>query len=298
MESGLLFYDDWQGDIAGRLDDSGYLDVKYKYDAWGKLLATSGSLADTLGRRNPFRYRGYIYDEESELYYLRSRYYNPVTGRFVNEDTLLSWKKRLLTHNAFAYCGNVPSMNFDPTGKGFLTALALCAVLAAVAGCVSGCTNAALKSATNLNRKTAPSTSYNCYGNAASKQIVTNPTGYNVGMSARDTFNLVKADIGEANITERSSIEDEISDDEYMVAMKCGPYDYHFIVYDKGAVYNKQGTTDIVIGCTIDCINCDVWYPHFHTDEQIAKYCQALEGSAVCYDDETIFYSVKRNWSY
>lgn len=53
MESGLLFYDDWQGDIAGRLDDSGYLDVKYKYDAWGKLLATTGSLADTLGRRNP-----------------------------------------------------------------------------------------------------------------------------------------------------------------------------------------------------------------------------------------------------
>ncbi len=116
-------------------------------------------------------------------------------------------------------------------------------------------------------------------------------------MSTRDTFNLVKADIGEDNITEHTSIEDEIGDDEYMVAMKCGPYDYHFIVYDNGIVYNKQGTSEMVIGCTIDCINNDIWYPHFHTDEQVAMYRQALEGSEVYYDDETIFFSIKRNWS-
>ena len=58
-----------QGDIVGILDSSGNLVVEYKYDAWGKPIATTGSLAATLGTRNPFRYRGYIYDEETELYY-------------------------------------------------------------------------------------------------------------------------------------------------------------------------------------------------------------------------------------
>ena len=60
-------YRGMQGDIVGILDNSGNLVVKCKYDAWGKLLSTTGSLADTLGKRNPFRYRGYVYDEEKEL---------------------------------------------------------------------------------------------------------------------------------------------------------------------------------------------------------------------------------------
>ena len=77
-----------QGDIVGLLDNSGVLVVEYKYDAWGKPIATTGSLAATLGVCNPFRYRGYIFDEETELYYLRSRYYNPLVGRFVNADDI------------------------------------------------------------------------------------------------------------------------------------------------------------------------------------------------------------------
>ena len=69
-----------QGDVVGILDSGGALVVEYKYDAWGKLLTTAGTLADTLGKRNPFRYRGYVFDEETGLYYLRSRYYNPAVG--------------------------------------------------------------------------------------------------------------------------------------------------------------------------------------------------------------------------
>ncbi len=41
-----------------------------------------------LGKGNPFRYRGYVYDDETKLYYLRSRYYNPAWGRFINADSL------------------------------------------------------------------------------------------------------------------------------------------------------------------------------------------------------------------
>ncbi len=216
-----------QGDIVGILDASGNLVVEYKYDAWGAPISiySASTTVDSLAFDNPFRYRGYVWDDDTGLYYLRARYYNPAIGRFVNTDTLLSWKKRLLTHNTFAYCGNAPSMNFDPNRKSFLTISALCAVLAIMAGCLSGCskeTLETLKSAPNLNRETAPSASYNCCGNGYGKQIVTNPTGYIPGMSTRETFNLVKADIGEDNITEHNSIDEEIDEDEYMVAIKCG----------------------------------------------------------------------------
>ena len=47
--------------------------VEYGYDAWGKNIYTKGSKAEEVGKDNPFRYRGYVYDEETGLYYLRSR---------------------------------------------------------------------------------------------------------------------------------------------------------------------------------------------------------------------------------
>ena len=105
-----------QGDIVGLLDNSGTLVVEYKYDAWGKLISTTGSLAATLGKRNPFRYRGYIYDEETELYYLRSRYYNPVVGRFVNADDVNSSFICYRVDNCFAYCNCCPTMYVDEDG--------------------------------------------------------------------------------------------------------------------------------------------------------------------------------------
>ena len=87
-----------------------------RFDSWGKLLSTSGSLASTLGKDNPFRYRGYVYDEETGFYYLQSRYYNPEVGRFISSDVLLSTGQGVLGHNAYAYCGNNPVMGYDPYG--------------------------------------------------------------------------------------------------------------------------------------------------------------------------------------
>ena len=98
-------------------DMSGAQVVQYTYDARGKLTSTEGNMAGTLGLDNPFRYRGYVYDEETGLYYLRSRYYNPVWGRFIMADTLLGHRGALLTHNAFAYCTNNPIINSDRNGS-------------------------------------------------------------------------------------------------------------------------------------------------------------------------------------
>ena len=69
------------------IDSNGEKVVEYKYDAWGRILSKTGTMASTLGTLNPFRYRGYVYDEETGLYYLRSRYYNPEWARFLNADT-------------------------------------------------------------------------------------------------------------------------------------------------------------------------------------------------------------------
>ena len=73
----------------------------------------------TLATLNPFRYRSYYYDEETGLYYLNSRYYDPEIGRFINSDSLeiLSNTKDIINGlNLFAYCLNNPVNSSDSDG--------------------------------------------------------------------------------------------------------------------------------------------------------------------------------------
>jgi RHS repeat-associated protein len=77
-----------QGDVTKIVDTSGNTVVTYTYDSWGKVLSVTGTLATTVGKKNPIRYRGYYYDTESNLYYLNSRYYDPETGRFISADVV------------------------------------------------------------------------------------------------------------------------------------------------------------------------------------------------------------------
>ena len=109
--------------------------VNYTYDAWGKLLTTTGSMASTLGTHNPLRYRGYVYDTETQLYYLQSRYYNPAMGRFINADVDASTGHGLLGTNMFAYCANNPVNYTDATGQDWWhwAAAAAIVVVAAIA---------------------------------------------------------------------------------------------------------------------------------------------------------------------
>ena len=105
-----------QGDVVAILNTSGSTVVAYTYDAWGNLLTTTGSMADNLGIHNPLRYRGYVYDTETGLYYLQSRYYDPNQGRFINADVLYSTGQGLLGNNMFAYCRNNPVCRKDISG--------------------------------------------------------------------------------------------------------------------------------------------------------------------------------------
>ena len=110
-----------QGDVTGLVSASGTRVVTYTYDAWGNLLSTTGTMATTLGEQNPLRYRGYVYDTETGLYYLQSRYYNPTWGRFINaDDTALLLSSPGKAHwdkNVFAYCDNNPLNRVDEDGE-------------------------------------------------------------------------------------------------------------------------------------------------------------------------------------
>ena len=105
-----------QGDVIAILDQ-GTVVVEYSYDAWGKVLSVTGSSASSIGALNPLRYRGYVYDQETQLYYLQSRYYNPEWGRFLNADNYPSTGQGLTGNNMFAYCGNNPVLRKDDGGE-------------------------------------------------------------------------------------------------------------------------------------------------------------------------------------
>ena len=113
--------------------------VQYKYDAWGNHAALYWNKVNdkeqysevdvaafdenyaqnkTLAELNPFRYRGYYYDTETGLYYLKTRYYDPEIGRFITIDDLSYLDPDTINGlNLYAYCGNNPVMNVDPNGK-------------------------------------------------------------------------------------------------------------------------------------------------------------------------------------
>lgn len=125
-----------QGDIVAIRNAFGEQSVTYTYDTWGNVIDIGGLASDrTLGELNPFRYRGYYYDSETGLYYLRSRYYDPEIGRFLNSDSQLNVGFGVIGCNLFAYCGNNPINMIDPSGHAFMW---ITAVIGAAAGAIAG----------------------------------------------------------------------------------------------------------------------------------------------------------------
>ncbi|MBQ4600358.1 MAG: RHS repeat-associated core domain-containing protein [Oscillospiraceae bacterium] len=131
-----------QGDITAILDSTGTTVVSYIYDAWGSHTSGNngtGTLDSTLGRHNPLRYRGYVYDTETEFYYVASRYYDPTICRFINADdpSLLGANGDFTSLNLFAYCGNNPVSRKDESG-GFWEIVVGAAIGGAIAGAIIG----------------------------------------------------------------------------------------------------------------------------------------------------------------
>ena len=105
-----------QGDVTGIVDASGTTVAAYCYDAWGLPVSCGESTYEVLEILNPLRYRGYVYDSETELYYLQSRYYSPHLCRFISPDIFVATGQDFVGNNMFAYCGNDPVNHIDSTG--------------------------------------------------------------------------------------------------------------------------------------------------------------------------------------
>ena len=107
-----------QGDIVSIVDESGTAIVNYSYDSWGRLLQIEGSKKDAIGILNPFRYRGYYYDTEIGMYYLKNRYYDPEIRRFICADDLeiLDTQEDLYDKNIYIYCDDNPVSRIDDGG--------------------------------------------------------------------------------------------------------------------------------------------------------------------------------------
>lgn len=113
----------YHNDIIGIMNDVGEIIVSYTYDSWGNLIsirdATNNEITDNnhIGIINPFRYRSYYYDKETNLYYLNTRYYNPKWGRFISPDTVIGINQDPLANNLYLYVSNNPINNIDSNGN-------------------------------------------------------------------------------------------------------------------------------------------------------------------------------------
>ena len=112
-----LFLKNLQGDIIAITNQNGETIARYAYDAWGKCTVIQDSSDCLIATINPFRYRGYYYDQEIGMYYLQSRYYDPNVGRFINADA--PDFVAVSGENLFSYCGNCPTKNADYAGYCF-----------------------------------------------------------------------------------------------------------------------------------------------------------------------------------
>jgi RHS repeat-associated protein len=99
------------GDVVQVLDVNGIVVNSYSYDEWGNITSKTETI------ENPIRYAGEYYDEESGLYYLRARYYDPTTGRFISEDSNEGNVTNPLSLNLYTYCTNNPIIYVDPSGN-------------------------------------------------------------------------------------------------------------------------------------------------------------------------------------
>ena len=107
------------GDVVGLVDSSNQVVVRYQYNSWGKVTSSEDTSGVSLATLNPFCYRKYVYDPETGLYCLGSRYYDPEVGRFVNADdtdVIFAKPQELYHKNLYVYCYNNPVVRRDIQG--------------------------------------------------------------------------------------------------------------------------------------------------------------------------------------
>ena len=105
------------GDVTQVVDQNGNIVNSYTYDEWGNILSKQEQVS------NPLKYAGEYYDEESGLYYLRARYYDPTIGRYISRDSYEGEITNPLSLNLYTYVENDPLSYVDPSGHSLIGAV-------------------------------------------------------------------------------------------------------------------------------------------------------------------------------
>ena len=274
-----------QGDVIGIVDTTGASVAKYAYDAWGRVVYSTGTMAAI----NPIRYRGYYYDAELGMYYLQSRYYDPALKRFINADSYASTGQKFLGQNMFAYCCNRPIMYSDPDGQ---IAILPVSILAFMMIALTSCS-------TQKNPKTAPNN--NCYAYALGVNVncAIDPGYAYLGSRNSSLHNeVIKKNISLDTLAsyvledcamlgyDAKIIEDpdDIQEGYTLIAMKITgdeftkESEYHFaVLMDDGNWTDKPGSSSAVRVGEIDGF-ADTW--------TIGNYV---------YDSETRYFAIRRD---
>jgi RHS repeat-associated protein len=111
-KGGSMYYPHFnhRGDILAVTDAAGTRVATYQYNPWGELIGQTGTL------EQPWRYAGYYFDEETSIYYLKARYYDPSLARFLTKDTFTGFEDDPQSLNLYAYVKNNPNKFDDPSG--------------------------------------------------------------------------------------------------------------------------------------------------------------------------------------
>ncbi|AOY76017.1 RHS repeat-associated core domain-containing protein [Clostridium formicaceticum] len=99
------------GDVVQVINQNGVVVNSYEYDEWGNIIQKQEQI------NNPIRYAGEYYDDESGLYYLRARYYDPFIGRFITKDSYEGQLTNPMSMNQYVYCLNNPLIFIDKSGN-------------------------------------------------------------------------------------------------------------------------------------------------------------------------------------
>lgn len=140
-----LYIRDQLQNIIGITDINGKIVVKYSYDAWGALKNIEDTSSSVIGKLNPFRFKGYYYDNESSMYYCKTRYYVPQWGRWLSADSIEYLNPESINKlNLYTYANNNPVIYYDPDGHMAL----LCALL--ILGAIGMVANVGSQALTDL----------------------------------------------------------------------------------------------------------------------------------------------------
>ncbi|MEM7245002.1 MAG: RHS repeat-associated core domain-containing protein [Acidobacteriota bacterium] len=116
------FHGDDQWNVLALSDATGVVRERYDYQDYGlpSFFAADGALLSESQVGNHYLFNGRRWDQESGLYHYRTRYLDPLAGRFLTRDVVGIWADPINLGNGYAYVGNNPWSHVDPMGEGAL----------------------------------------------------------------------------------------------------------------------------------------------------------------------------------